>query len=67
MENCYQSYHPFVRYIFRKRISEIVKLIPQRNDLRILDAGCGDGYLLQLLSPTNYYVKYFVCSYCENL
>ena len=46
MEKLYASRNPFVRFVCDKRLEEIVGLIPQGKNLKILDAGCGEGQLL---------------------
>ena len=46
MEKLYNSKNPLVRYIHVERLKKIVSLIPKQKNLKILDAGCGEGQLL---------------------
>ena len=45
----YNSKNPFVRYIHRKRLEIISKLIDNSKGLRVLEVGCGDGFVLKAL------------------
>ncbi|MEK6916223.1 MAG: class I SAM-dependent methyltransferase [Nanoarchaeota archaeon] len=53
MDKLYTSKNPCVRYIHEKRLKIIVNSIPNKNNLKILDAGCGEGHLLQKLYEKN--------------
>jgi ubiquinone/menaquinone biosynthesis C-methylase UbiE len=58
MDGLYNSKNPLVRFLHRKRLSTIACCVPRRNGLRVLDAGCGEGHLLELLQgmhPANEY------------
>lgn len=48
MEQVYSSKNPLVRFFHLGRLDAIVKEIPCRN-LKVLDAGCGEGHLLKKL------------------
>ncbi len=47
MEELYDSKNPLVRFIHTQRLEEIVREIPEQTGLRVLDAGCGEGHLLE--------------------
>ena len=47
MEALYVSLNPFVRFVHQNRIESIAKELPQKSGLKILDAGCGEGHLLE--------------------
>ncbi len=49
MHRLYNSKNPLVRWIHTTRLSMIVKELPKQKKLDILDAGCGEGHLLQAL------------------
>ena len=46
MEKLYDSRNPLVRFVCNKRLDAIIKAIPKKENLKILDAGCGEGQLL---------------------
>jgi len=46
MEALYASQNPMVRYVHQNRLAAIVNELPQ-GTLKILDAGCGEGHLLE--------------------
>ena len=46
MEKLYSGGNPFVGYIHNKRLDSVIKLIPRKEGIKILDAGCGEGQLL---------------------
>lgn len=48
----YESKNPFVSYIHNKRLDKICELLGNLNG-RLLDLGCGDGYLLKRLGKFN--------------
>lgn len=54
MEKLYSSGNPFIRYINNKRLDEICKLLPRNKEIKILDAGCGEGQLLERISKLKY-------------
>ncbi len=49
MEELYDSKNPVVRWVHVQRLDEIVKRVPKGKGLKILDAGCGEGHLLEKL------------------
>lgn len=50
MEKLYNSRNPLVRFVCNQRLKKIIKIIPKKEGLKILDAGCGEGQLLLKLS-----------------
>ena len=50
MEKLYSSKNPLVKYIHVRRLKKIIGLIPKRKNMKILDAGCGEGQLLSMVS-----------------
>ena len=49
MDDLYSCKNPLVRFVHVGRLDAIVGQIPKKNGLRILDAGCGEGHLLERL------------------
>jgi SAM-dependent methyltransferase len=47
MEALYTSRNPLVRFVHTIRLDTIVRLLPAGDALRILDAGCGEGHLIE--------------------
>ena len=47
MEELYDSKNPLVRFAHTQRLGVIVREIPFQNGRRVLDAGCGEGHLLE--------------------
>jgi len=58
MENLYNSSNPLVKFVHNQRLDQIVKMIPSQ-DKRILDAGCGEGHLIQKLYIKNKKNSYY--------
>lgn len=59
MDKLYNSRNPIVKFIHTNRLEQIVKNIPQKNGLKILDAGCGEGHLIERLLLKNKGNTYF--------
>lgn len=58
MENLYHSKNPLVRYVHMQRLQMATKYFPDTDNLKVLDAGCGEGHLLaelHLKKPHNTY------------
>jgi len=59
MDDLYNSNNFLVKYVHLNRLENIVKTMPNKDGLNVLDAGCGEGHLLELLikknSNNNYY------------
>lgn len=49
MDQLYSSRNPIVRLIHLGRLDAIVRQVPPAASLRLLDAGCGEGHLLERL------------------
>ncbi len=52
MDQHYESANPLVKYIFHARLREIASMLPSAETCRLLDAGCGGGHLLQVISKS---------------
>lgn len=53
MEELYTSGDPLVRFIHNDRLNQIVENMPSKEGLKILDAGCGEGHLIERLYNRN--------------
>lgn len=53
MEKLYESRNPLVRFVCDQRLKKIVQAVPKEENLKILDAGCGEGQLLLKISKVN--------------
>ena len=49
MERLYRSGNPLVRFVHVNRLRQIVAAMPRAHRLRVLDAGCGEGHLIEML------------------
>lgn len=49
MEQLYNSENPVVKFFHLGRLRAIAKQIPRSSNLKVLDAGCGEGHLLRIL------------------
>jgi len=47
MDELYHSKNPLVRYAHIDRLHKIVSQLPEGKNLKIFDAGCGEGHLIQ--------------------
>ena len=59
MDEIYNSDNPLVRFVHVSRLDAIVKKLPNKDNLKILDAGCGEGHLLQKMHKKHKKNKYF--------
>ena len=60
MDELYNAKNFLVRYVHNNRLQNIINQLPinKQNQLYILDAGCGEGHLLEKLiqqNPHNFY------------
>ncbi len=46
MEHLYSSTNPLVRFVHNQRLDSIAAALPKNGRLKVLDAGCGEGHLL---------------------
>ncbi len=53
MNKLYRSKNPFVRFFHNQRLNDIINFIPKEGELKILDAGCGEGHLLEKIYNLN--------------
>src|SRR3989344_7319378 len=54
MDKLYKSKNPVVGYINRERLESIIKLLDKNKKIKILDAGCGEGHLLEKIFNKGY-------------
>lgn len=59
MDKLYNSRNFLVRFVHRNRLKTIVSLLPDQSSFKILDAGCGEGHLLELLNQFNSQNEYY--------
>ncbi|MCK5176173.1 MAG: methyltransferase domain-containing protein [Candidatus Aenigmarchaeota archaeon] len=59
MDKVYKSKNPLVSFIHNKRINSIAKLIPLTEKLNVLDAGCGEGHLIEKMHDINKNNNYY--------
>jgi len=52
MDKLYASSNFAVRWFFNRRLDTVVGLLPH-GQMKVLDAGCGEGHLLQMLRAKN--------------
>lgn len=60
MDGLYNSKNPLVRFVHRQRLDAITAhVLPREEGIKVLDAGCGEGHLIQTLhercSSNQYY------------
>ena len=53
MNDLYTSKNPLVRFAHVNRLNRIVSMIPLTPKLKVLDAGCGEGHLIETLHQKN--------------
>lgn len=53
MEELYSSDNPLVRFVHGSRLDQVVGAMPRGSDFRVLDAGCGEGHLIEKLHACN--------------
>lgn len=49
MDKLYNSKNPLVRFVHNNRLNYIINVTPNDDGLKILDAGCGEGHLIEKL------------------
>lgn len=59
MDELYNAKNPLVRFVHRQRLAEIVRIVPHKAGITILDAGCGEGHLLSELYKKNAQGAYY--------
>ena len=59
MDKLYNSSNLLVRYVHVKRLDTIAQMIPPQGNLKILDAGCGEGHLIDKLHRKNSEASYY--------
>ncbi|MBT6691709.1 class I SAM-dependent methyltransferase [Candidatus Parcubacteria bacterium] len=59
MEKLYSADNFFVRYVHLNRLDNIVKTMPSQDGMKVLDAGCGEGHLLEKLYNRNKSNRYY--------
>ncbi|MCK4669666.1 MAG: class I SAM-dependent methyltransferase [Nanoarchaeota archaeon] len=58
-EMAYSSRNPLIRFVHLNRLDAIVKQLPRKKGLKILDAGCGEGHLIKKAHCKNNQSLYF--------
>ena len=53
MDELYRSSNPLVRFVHVNRLDRIVRAIPSGDALAVLDAGCGEGHLIERMHRAN--------------
>jgi len=53
MDKLYKSKNPLVRFFHNQRLNSILIFIPKEEKIKILDAGCGEGHLLEKINKKN--------------
>ncbi len=66
MESLYTSPNPLVRFVHVQRLEKIVEELPTGEKLNILDAGCGEGHLLQMMHARFPAYTYYGADIMEN-
>ena len=59
MEELYNSKNPLVRYAHRQRLDAIAAMLPKTGHLKVLDAGCGEGHLINRLHQADSTNEYY--------
>lgn len=59
MDKLYNSRNPFVKFTHVSRLNSIAKRIPLKSESKILDAGCGEGHLIEKLYRMNSSALYY--------
>lgn len=59
MDELYNSRNSVIKFIFNNKLIEINKLLPPKQSLKILDAGCGEGHLIERLYNENNHNQYY--------
>ncbi len=59
MEEVYHSKNGLVSFVHNQRLEKIMECIPAGNELKILDAGCGEGHLIERLHEKNKHNEYY--------
>ncbi len=66
MESLYTSPNPLVRFVHVQRLEKIVDEMPSGNKLAVLDAGCGEGHLLQMMHARHPDYSFYGADIMEN-
>ncbi len=53
MDKLYNAGNFLVRYVHNNRLQNITNQLPNESELSVLDAGCGEGHLLEKLAKKN--------------
>jgi ubiquinone/menaquinone biosynthesis C-methylase UbiE len=62
----FESKNPILRYIEKKRIKKIIELAHLSRTDKIIDVGCGEGYMLSLLPPAKKVVGFDISKIALN-
>lgn len=58
MESCYNSKNPLIKWLYKRQLDMILNEIPNKK-IRLLDACCGEGQLLERISKERKKIKLF--------
>lgn len=59
MDDLYNAKNFLVRYVHNNRLQNITNQLPRESNLCVLDAGCGEGHLLESLVKKNPHNNYY--------
>ena len=59
MDRLYHAKNPFVGYVHNARLSASCTALPKGKNLKVLDAGCGEGHLIEKMHSVHRYNKYY--------
>ncbi len=59
MDELYHAKNPIVRFVHVQRLEKIAELVQSPQSLSILDAGCGEGHLIQKMHEKNGQHQYY--------
>lgn len=59
MDELYNSRNGLVRFVHRNRLDSIAAMLPRDKSLKILDAGCGEGHLIDVMQQGRPDAEYY--------
>ena len=59
MEELYSSKNPLVRFVHNQRLRKIAAMLPKVDGAKFLDAGCGEGQLIEMLYKQGYPYEFY--------
>lgn len=58
MDKLYSSANPVIRWVFARKLAALSHAVPQ-SSMKVLDAGCGEGHLIEYLHKTKPNNEYY--------